>query len=68
MVAADNGTDRGEWRLDRPETALHVHPMTWAAQYKYSKNAMLAVFASHPYDPEDYIRDYEDYLSALHSF
>jgi UDP-2-acetamido-3-amino-2,3-dideoxy-glucuronate N-acetyltransferase len=65
MVAADNGTVRGEWRLDRPETGLHVHPMTWAAQYKYSKNAVLAVFASHAYDPDDYIRDYEDYISAL---
>jgi len=65
MVAADNGSTRGEWRLDRPETGLHVHPMTWAAQYKYSKNAVLAVFASHAYDPDDYIRDYEEYIRAL---
>ncbi|HEX9046648.1 MAG TPA: WxcM-like domain-containing protein [Verrucomicrobiae bacterium] len=64
-VAADNGVDREEWVLDRPEIGLHIHPMTWAAQYKYSANAVLAVFASHSYDPKDYIRDYEEYLKAL---
>ena len=64
-VAADNGTQREEWVLDRPDIGLHIHPMTWAAQYKYSHNAVLAVFASHSYDPADYIRDYEEYLKAL---
>ena len=64
-VTADNGSAREEWVLDRPDIGLHVHPMTWAAQYKYSENAVLAVFASHSYDPDDYIRDYEDYLAAL---
>ncbi len=64
-VAADNGTEREEWVLDRPDFGLHIHPMTWAAQYKYSQNAVLAVFASHSYDPNDYIRDYEEYLKVL---
>lgn len=64
-VVADNGTDREEWVLNRPEIGLHIHPMTWATQYKYSHNAVLAVFASHSYDPDDYIRDYEEYITAL---
>lgn len=65
-VSADNGTARQEWVLDRPNIGLHVHPMTWAAQYKYSTNAVLAVFASHSYDPDDYLRDYEEYMKAIH--
>jgi len=64
-VAADNGRHRGEWVLDRPETGLHIHPKVWAAQYQYSPNAVLVVFASHPYDAADYIRDYETYLRFL---
>lgn len=64
-VAADNGTSREEWVLDRPHVGLHVHPMTWASQYKYSGNAVLAVFASHSYDPKDYIRDYEEFLASV---
>ena len=63
-VIADDGKVREEWVLDRPEVGLHIHPMTWAAQYHYSENAVLAVFASHSYDPNDYIRDYEEYLFA----
>ena len=61
-VTADNGTEREEWILDRPEIGLHLHPLTWAAQWRYTDNAVMAVFASHSYDSSDYIRDYEDYL------
>ncbi|TSA33842.1 MAG: isomerase [Verrucomicrobiaceae bacterium] len=64
-VAADNGSSREEWVLDRPHVGLHIHPMTWASQYKYSSNAVLAVFASHSYDSKDYIRDYEEFLAAV---
>jgi hypothetical protein len=64
-VTADNGRERGEWVLDNPAIGCHVHPMTWAGQYKYAPNAVLAVFASHPYDPADYIRDYEEYIAAV---
>ena len=57
-VIADNGSIRQEWVLNRADLGLHLHPMTWGIQYRYSKNAVLAVFASHSYDPNDYIRDY----------
>jgi len=61
-VSADNGSERQEWVLDRPEMGLHILPMTWATQYRYTDDAVLAVFASHSYDPTDYIRNYEEYL------
>ena len=64
-VTADNGADREEWVLNRSDIGLHIHPMTWAAQWRYSDNAVLAVFASHSYDSYDYIRDYEEYLKAV---
>jgi hypothetical protein len=41
--------------------------MTWAVQYKYTPDAVLLVLASHPYDPNDYIRTYSDFLEALSS-
>jgi UDP-2-acetamido-3-amino-2,3-dideoxy-glucuronate N-acetyltransferase len=64
-VTADNGIEREEWVLDRAEIGLHLHPKTWAAQWHYSQDAVLAVFASHPYDSADYIRDYEEYLEIV---
>jgi len=64
-VTADNGFEREEWVLDHPDVGLHILPMTWAGQYRYTGNAVLAVFASHCYDPSDYIRDYEEYLKIV---
>jgi UDP-2-acetamido-3-amino-2,3-dideoxy-glucuronate N-acetyltransferase len=36
--------------------------MVWGIQYKYSPDAVLLVFASHPYNSDDYIRDYDEFL------
>lgn len=57
----DNGTERSEYCLDTPEKALHIPPMVWGTQYKYSSDAVLLVLASHPYDPDDYIRNYDTF-------
>ncbi|HEY3883702.1 MAG TPA: WxcM-like domain-containing protein, partial [Vicinamibacterales bacterium] len=64
-VVVDDGTRTEENVLDRPARGLHVAPMIWAVQYKYSSDALLMVLASDPYDPADYIRDYDDFLSAV---
>lgn len=61
-VVLDNGRDRCEITLDRPDIGLHIYPMVWGVQYKYSADALLLVFASHYYDTEDYIRNYETFL------
>lgn len=64
-VIVDDGVQREEVLLDRPDVGLHVPPMVWAVQYKYSLDAMLLVLASAEYDPGDYIRDYDEFLAAL---
>jgi UDP-2-acetamido-3-amino-2,3-dideoxy-glucuronate N-acetyltransferase len=64
-VVVDDGTRRQEIVLDRPEIGIHVKPLVWGTQYKYSADAVLLVFASHPYDANDYIRDYDKWLEAL---
>jgi len=62
-VIVDDGRFREEILLDSPATGLHVPPMVWGIQYKYSPNAVLLVFASHPYDPAEYIRSYDEFLA-----
>jgi len=64
-VVADDGSRRQEIVLDRPEIGLHVRPLVWGTQYKYSADAVLLVFASHPYAAHDYIRDYSTWLETL---
>jgi UDP-2-acetamido-3-amino-2,3-dideoxy-glucuronate N-acetyltransferase len=61
-VVADDGLGREEIGLDRPDVGLYLPPMVWGIQYKYSADAVLLVFASHEYDPDDYIRNYEQFL------
>lgn len=63
QVIADDGEHRQEYRLEEPGTGLHIPPMTWATQYGHSKDAVLLVLASHPYDADDYIRDYDRFLA-----
>jgi UDP-2-acetamido-3-amino-2,3-dideoxy-glucuronate N-acetyltransferase len=62
MVAVDDGRRRAEVLLDDPTLGVHVPPMVWATQYRYEADAKLLVLASDPYDPEDYIRDYDTFL------
>ena len=64
-VVVDDGKQREEFILDRPEIGLHIPPLVWATQYRYSDDAVLLVFASEFYDAVDYIRDYDEFLRAI---
>jgi hypothetical protein len=64
-VLADDGTRCQEFRLDHPRLGLYLPPLVWAVQYKFSLDAVVLVFASQLYDPADYIRDYDDFLTAV---
>ena len=64
-VVVDDGQTSAEVRLARPSLGIYMPPMTWAVQYKYTADAVLMVLASHPYDPDDYIRTYVDFLAAV---
>jgi len=66
-VVADDGVNREEFVLDRPNKGIHLPPMTWGIQYRYSQDAVLMVFASHYYDADDYIRNYDEFKSLIES-
>ena len=61
----DDGTTREQVVLNSPGVALYMPAMTWGTQYRYSEDAVLGVFASLPYDGDDYIRTYEEFLSEV---
>ena len=66
-IVTDDGNNRVEILLDSPNKGLYLPPMTWSIQYQYSQDAILLVFASHYYDSDDYIRDYENFILELKS-
>ena len=61
-IVVDDGKTREEFLLDSRNLGLHIPPMTWAVQYRYSPDAVLLVFASEFYNDQDYIRDYGEFL------
>lgn len=65
-VVVDDGESRAEVTLNRPNLGLHIPPMVWATEYKYTQDAVLLVLASDVYQAEDYIRDYDQFLKEVH--
>lgn len=61
-VLLDDGRTRRLVQLNRPYIALHIPPGIWASEINFSSGAICLVLASHTYNPEDYIRDYEQFL------
>lgn len=62
-VLLDDGENRCEVALDRPDTGVFMPEMIWGTQYRYSADAVLLVFASRPYEASDYLRSYTDFLA-----
>ncbi|WP_067175691.1 WxcM-like domain-containing protein [Microtetraspora niveoalba] len=60
-VLLDDGRNRREVTLDRPSRGVYMPAMIWGTQYRYSPDAVLLVFASDYYDPDDYIRSYDEF-------
>lgn len=64
-VVADDGEHRQEFLLNKPDVGVHLPPMVWGVQYKYSADAVLLVYASHYYDGADYIRNYAEFRQLV---
>jgi len=67
-VLLDDGKRRCEVLLDRPDMGVYMPEMIWGTQYRYSPDAVLLVFASRPYEAEDYLRTYDDFLAERNRF
>ncbi len=64
-IVLDDGKDKLEVVLDKPDLGLHIPPKVWGIQYKYSEDAVLLVLASEEYATEDYLRNYEDFITYI---
>ncbi len=60
-VVVDDGIHREQITLNDPSQGLYLPPRVWRTLYRYSQDAVLLVFASHAYDPDDYVRDYAEF-------
>ena len=58
----DDGNVKRSFFLNRPYQALYVKPGIWRDLDDFSSGAVCMVLASEVYQPEDYIRDYNEFL------
>jgi len=62
-IVLDDGENSQEIQLNRASKGILMPAGIWGTQYKFSNDATLAVFCSHSYNTNDYIRDYQDFIS-----
>jgi acetyltransferase-like isoleucine patch superfamily enzyme len=61
----DDGKEQRTYVLDNPGVALHMPAMMWGSQYGYEPGTVLGVFASHAYDSDDYVREYDEFIELV---
>lgn len=66
-VFLDNTKRKEDVLLDSPQKILILEPNDWHEMYDFSSDCVLLVLASHHYDAEDYIRDYNKFLEVYGS-
>jgi len=61
-ITIDDGRNKKTVSLNRPYYGLHIIPGIWRDLTNFSSGAICLVLASHIYDANDYIRDYEEFM------
>lgn len=62
-VLCDDGLQTASYTLDHPNTGLLIPPGIWSQQTYKTENAALTVLCDRPYEAEDYMREYDEYLA-----
>ncbi|WP_416242957.1 sugar 3,4-ketoisomerase [Azospira sp. APE16] len=64
-VVLDDGQEQRRFHLNPSYFGLYVCPMMWRYLDNFSSGAVCMVLASSKYDEADYIRDYDQFMSAV---
>ena len=64
-VVLDNGKVKKTYSLNRSYYGLYVPKMVWRSMENFSTNALCMTLASTPYDVNDYIRDYDQFMKVI---
>ena len=65
-VRVDDGKgNETVYSLNRPHTGIYLPTMVWKDMYDFSEDSVLLCLASEPYDAEEYIRDYKEFVEIV---
>lgn len=65
-IIVDDGFDKQRVHLNRSYLGLYIPPMTWRELDNFSSGSVCMVLASEFYDEADYLRDYSEFMCAVH--
>ncbi|MYM70388.1 WxcM-like domain-containing protein [Pseudoduganella sp. FT55W] len=65
-VIVDDGYERKRIHLNRSYYGLYVPGMMWREVENFSSGGVCLVLASTLYDPDDYYREYDGFVDAVH--
>ena len=51
--------------LNRPHTGIYLPTMVWKDMYDFSEDSVLLVLASEVYNPNEYIRNYDEFVEEI---
>ncbi len=63
QVTLDDGSEKETVLLDKPYEGIYVRNDMWHEMHDFSRDAVLLVLASDWYKEEDYIRNYQEFLT-----
>lgn len=62
-VRLTDGTNERVVRLNRANRGVLIPPGVWDTMSDFTTGSVALALASHPYEEEDYIRDYDEFLA-----
>jgi hypothetical protein len=61
-ITVDDGIRQQTFVMDRPDRGIIIPAGVWCTLRRFSPGTVCCVAASHPYDADGYVNDYETYL------
>ena len=65
-VVLSDGRQQRRYHLNRSYVGLYICPRIWRELDNFSSGSVCMVLASNYYSEDDYYRDYQEYVGALH--
>lgn len=64
-ILLDDGNNKRDVVLNKPNEGLYIPNNIWREMYDFSSDAVLLVLASNLYNENDYIRNYDEFISYI---
>ena len=64
-LSLSNAHETKTFAMKEPNRAVYVPPMIWTRLSDFSDDAICLVLTNSLYDPADYIRDWDEFVSAV---